>query len=634
MADKTPQLLELLAAAGGWVPAAELADRLGVSTRTIRSYVTAIKAAAGTLDVVSSSTAGYRLNRDAYLEYASGARQSAAPPATPRERVAFLVTKLTQTGSGLDVHELATELFVSASTIESDLRRVRGLAREAGVELVRNGDLVRLDGREDALRRLISRIFREETARGLFDLRQVQDAFSIGDLSAFKTDVIALLESSGYAVNEFGLDGVLVHTAIAVERSRRRLIRSDDEGGSDGGELREPLASVVEQHFHESLPPGELSALAALLLTRVGTRQVSPETELLDSPDLAADVAVVRRLLQRAEREYLVELSDDEFLLRLTMHVRNLVVRARAGGVTHNPLTRSIKTSYPLTYELAVYLASEIQREYGITVRDDEIGFLALHIGSHLERHSRSADEVTVTLVAPGYHDLGAVLRERIESIGPELRVERLVSRTDADLEAIDSALIVTTLPGTYPDRVVVVRPFPTPADLDQVRAAAARIRRHTRRARIRDELLLYFDERAFFHNPQVADEGDTIRLLGRRMIDLGHIDEQYLAATLERESLSSTAFTESLAVPHAMAMTARRTAIALAVNDEPISWGDGRVNVVALIAFSSDGRAAFQTVFEQFVEVFSDRAGVQALLQDAADFPAFIESLARLIDA
>jgi lichenan operon transcriptional antiterminator len=63
MPDKTPQLLEHLARAEGWVAASELADRLGVSTRTVRSYVTAIKAAAGPLDVITSSTSGYRLNR-------------------------------------------------------------------------------------------------------------------------------------------------------------------------------------------------------------------------------------------------------------------------------------------------------------------------------------------------------------------------------------------------------------------------------------------------------------------------------------------------------------------------------------------------------------------------------------------
>ena len=42
------------------------------------------------------------------------------------------------------------------------------------------------------------------------------------------------------------------------------------------------------------------------------------------------------------------------------------------------------------------------------------------------------------------------------------------------------------------------------------------------------------------------------------------------------------------------------------------MAWGENRVNVVALIAFSASGRASFQPVFDQFVEVFSEREDVQ----------------------
>ncbi|BDZ45016.1 BglG family transcription antiterminator [Naasia aerilata] len=632
MPDKTPQLLEHLARAEGWVAASELAERLGVSTRTVRSYVTAIKAAAGPLDVITSSTSGYRLNREAYAKYAAGSPRAAGTPGTPRERVAFLGARLAQAPEGLSASELASALFVSETTLESDLRRVRTLARDSGVELVRSGDTLRLEGRDEGLRRLISRIFREETARGMFDLGQVQEAFAVGDLSAFKTDVIELLSAAGYTVNELGLDGVLVHTAIAVERSRRRMPPAGE--GVVDGDLETALATIVERHFATSLPPGELASLALLLTTRVGTRR--PEEEVLASAEVADDVAVLRRLIEGAEREYLIDLDDEDFLLRLALHVRNLVARSRAGSLTRNPLARSIKTSYPLTYELAVYLASEIQREFRITVNDDEIAFIALHVGSHLERHARPADDVTATLVLPGYHDMGAVLRDRVEAAaGPDLRVVDVVGRTDAPLEGHGTDLVITTLPVVpRPENVVVVSPFPSAADGEAIRAAVSRVRRHRRRARIRNELRLYLDERLYLRNPDAADADAVIRLLGERMIGLGILDERYLEGVLERERLSSTAFTESLAVPHSMAMSAARTAIGLAVFDSPLEWGDGRVNVVALVAFSAEGRAAFQTVFEQFVEVFAERSDVQRLLRDSTDFPSFLEQLALLIDS
>jgi lichenan operon transcriptional antiterminator len=637
MADKTPQLLEHLSRADGWVPAGELADRIGVSTRTVRSYVTAVKSAASPLEVIASSPSGYRLNHDEYAKYLAMAESDDASPERPRERSTYLINRLVQSSGGLDVFQLAAALFVSESTLDADLRRVRAAAQEAGLELVREGSSVRLSGPEDALRRLMSRVFRDETARGPLNVRRVQDAFGVGDLSAFKTDLIGLLHEEGYAVNEFGLEGVLVHTAIALERSRTGHSRDDAAvAGSDG--LEGALAPLIVKHFGSALPDGELSSLADLLTTRVGTRE--PPAGRAGSDEGARvpsdDLEFVRALLDRAGREFLVDLDDDGFLVRLTMHVGNLARRARSGAVTRNPLTRSIKTSYPLTYELAVFLASEMQRHYSIIVSDDEIAFIALHVGAHLERRAAPADEVSCTIVSPGYHDLGELLRDRLaRSFGADLRIERVIDRTDPAAEDLSSDLIVSSAPTlARTENVVLVQPFPTEADIDAVRSAIARIRRHRRRARLKDELLLYFDERLFLRNVSAPDPDTMIRALGERLVLAGIADQRYVDGVIERERLSSTAFTEHLAVPHSMTMSATRTAIAIALNDSPMPWGDNRVNVIALAAFSDADRAAFQTVFEQFVEVFVNHADVQRMLRGADDFPSFIDELVRLIDS
>ncbi|MGV3711604.1 BglG family transcription antiterminator [Pseudolysinimonas sp.] len=625
MADKSPLLLAYLSRASGWTPASELAEHLGVSTRTVRSYVTAVKAAAAPLDVILSSPDGYRLNRDAHSEYA--ARDRAAERAgTPRERITFLVTRLTHAGAELDVHELADSLFVSPSTVEADLRQVRALARESGLELVRVGDHVRLEGPDAGHRRMVSRLFSEEQAHGMVDLRRVQESFGIDDLSGFKTDVIDVLEHQGYTINEFGLDRVLLHTAIAVERSRGTSLA--DRAAEPGDSVAGALDRLVVDRFGTRLPAGELTDLTTLLTTRAGTRVAA-------RPEVGEHLAVLRTIIDRAQEEFLVDLEDDAFLARLGAHVGNLVVRAREGVANPNPLARTIKSSYPLTYELAVFIAAEIQREFAITIGDDEIAYIALHIGSHLERRTGRRGVLIVVLVSPGYHDIADLLERRIlPALGEEAVIDRVLTRTDVDLGTLSADLVISTVPWEVrPANVVIVQPIPTEADLDAVRGAVSRIRRQRRRRAIADELLLYFDDALFFRDLDASDETEVIRALGGRMQERGIIDDDYLEGVLSREQISSTAFTEWLAVPHSMRMTAHRTAIAIALFDPPIRWGEGTVQVVALVAFSAEGRATFQTVFEQFVEVFSDRTDVQRLLRSATDFPSFIDELVRLID-
>src|ERR1700761_451141 len=146
MSDKYERLLDHLVQSDGPITATELADQLGVTTRSVRSYVTAAKAAAHPLSIITASTSGYRLNREAYATFISGAR--AKDSDTPQDRVHHLVRRLTEAPQGLDVHELADSLFVSESTIESDLRKVKALCEEAGISLSRRGSIVTLTGTE------------------------------------------------------------------------------------------------------------------------------------------------------------------------------------------------------------------------------------------------------------------------------------------------------------------------------------------------------------------------------------------------------------------------------------------------------------------------------------------------------
>ena len=635
MSDKYERLLDYLSQTDGWVTAGELSEQLGVTTRSVRSYVTAAKSAAHPLPIIASSTSGYRLNREAYASFSSD-RGSNASLTTPRDRVHHLVRRLTEAPRGLDIHDLADSLYVSESTIESDLRKVKTLGEESSLTLSRRGSTVSLSGSEANYRRLLSKLFRSESAEGFLALENVQREFDSEDLGAFKTDLIAMLDSEGYFVNEYGVNSVLLHVAIAVDRVGRdqHLARGSDP--TEPTPVATALAELTRRHFTVDLGVTDLEYLAKLLTTRVITPgQNEPVQSVVDNYVEPDDLATVRRIVTLVREEYLVDLNDEAFIVRLALHLGNLVARASDNSYSRNPLARSIKSSYPMVYDVAVFIASQIQREKSIAINDDEISYIALHLGSHLERQSRREERITCAIVCPNYYDMHEILRERIERVfGDDLTVEIVVTRTDVDWNDFSADLILTTIAARgLGDNVVTIQPFLTEGDIDAVRKTITRLRRHRRRLKIKDDLLLYFDEALFLRNVEAASEVEMIRLLGSKMVDAGTIDESYVTGAIERELMSSTAFTDTIAVPHAMVMSATRTSIAIAVNESPMPWGENRVNVIALIAFSASGRASFQTVFDQIVDVFSERARVLELIRKSDDFGSFIEELVHLID-
>jgi len=627
MLDNHARLIEHLAQAEGWVTAADLADKLGVTTRSVRSYVTAVKSSALPLDVIESSTAGYRLQRESYAEFLKNASNRDAE--RPRDRQYHLVRRLGDAPDGIDIHALAASFFVSESTVEADLRKIKSAIAEAGLTLTRRGSLVILAGTEPNLRRLLSKMFRHEDSQGFLELESIQREFESSDLRSFKTALLELLDVHGYFVNEYSINHVLLHVAIAADRTSPTI----PVVAAPASDFTNDLAALVAAHFSVHLARADIDEIEVLLTTRVITRAAGAS----DAADIDLEqlVSRVRHTVQRVGEEYLIDLDDDDFIMRLSLHVRNLIARAHDLSYSRNPMTRSIKTTYPMIYELAVFIAAEVQRDEGITIHDDEISYIALHVGSHLERQAKREVRLTAALVCPNYHDLHVILRERIEAVlGDELQLRIVITRTDVDLAELTTDLVLTTIDlRSFADNVVLIQPFLTEGDVESIRKAIGRVRRHRRRRELTDELLRFFDPALFLRNFSAPNEEAMISELGSRMVAAGVIDESYIAGAIERERMSSTAFTDSLAVPHAMTMNAHRTAISIVINETPMPWGENKVNVIALIAFSAAGRTTFQTVFDQFVTVFSDREYVHQLVRKAVDFPTFIDELVRGIE-
>ncbi|WP_404431743.1 PTS sugar transporter subunit IIA [Microbacterium lacus] len=637
---KQDRLLALLARDGEWATAATLADALGVTPRSIRSYVTGANARVSPGVAIESGPSGYRAGSDA-----ATALRAEADAGTPRDRLHTLVRQLLDSSDGIDVFDTAERLHVSSATFDADLARVRGLLGGTQLTLERSAARARLRGTEAAQRRLLSRLAHDEMDAGSFDLAALRRTLGEGSVGAnafgpFKTDLVARLGALGWYVNEFGISDVVMHIAIAADRvSRDRPLESAAEDGraSHPG-VAEILDELAERHFGVRLGGGDLKHLTTLVLTRVvAPGGAAPQDQARASLEPEVE-HVVREVVGEAASEFLVDIADEDFIVRLALHVQNLLHRSREQAWSRNPLTRSLKSTYPMIFEVAVFIANGLHERLGIPLLDDEIAYIAMHVGGRLERSRRADQLLTATIVCPGYYELHELLRSSVDrSLGQAIEVVGVETRVDPDWSSIDTDLVLTTIdPAAAADRgerIVRIQPFLTESDVERVQAAAGRIRRARRLTRLRSELEGYFEPSAFLRGLDGLDEEAVIRRLGALLTAQGVIDDDYVTRTIQRERLSSTGFTDALAVPHALGMTATRTAIAIGIADPSIAWGEGRVQVVAMVAFSENDREAFQTVFEQFVEVFSERDSVQRIVRRGTDFAAFLDELVAVID-
>lgn len=635
--QRQDQVLATLLRRGTWATASSLADQLGVTPRSIRSYVASLNARTPGADAVESGPAGYRAGPGA--REALRARQGGE--SAPRDRLHALVRALLDAPDGVDVFDMADRLHVSEATLEADLARVRVLVEGGDLALERDREIVRLKGAEAAQRRLLSRLAHDEMDAASFHPETFRRALAGSAVAAhavgpFKSELVRELGELGYYVNELAISDVLLHIAIAADRvaAGHSLEAAPSGTREEIPRVGAVIARLAEQHFAVSLGEGDSGHLASLVLTRIVAPGEDATREVARSGVDPAVEEAVRAELARAAEDFQVDLVDETFVLRLALHVQNLLRRAEESALTRNPLTRSLKTSYPMIFEVAVSIASGLHDRLGTPIHDDEIAYIAMHVGGRLERSRKAESILTATIVCPGYYELHELLRSSVDrSLGSSIEVTSVVTNVDPDWTAFDTDLVLSTIEPATGDRYVRIQPFLTDADVDRIQQAAARVRRARRLTRLRAELARYFDVDAFVH--PLPDEGEEaiIRRLGGLLVRQGLIGEDYVENTIVRERMSSTAFTDALAVPHALQMTATRTAIAIGVADGSAAWGEGRVQVVALAAFSESDRAAFQTVFEQLVEVFSERDSVERIVRRGTTFERFLDELVAVID-
>src|SRR5690554_2551060 len=99
--------------------ASRLSELLDVSVRSVRNYVKEINQAYP--ETILASTKGYHIDQNQALEIIQGTRYDI--PQTSKERVYFIITKLLNSNrkTATNVHDICEELFISLSTLKTDL---------------------------------------------------------------------------------------------------------------------------------------------------------------------------------------------------------------------------------------------------------------------------------------------------------------------------------------------------------------------------------------------------------------------------------------------------------------------------------------------------------------------------------
>ena len=114
---------------------------------------------------------------------------------------------------------------------------------------------------------------------------------------------------------------------------------------------------------------------------------------------------MANRILNEAERHF--GKIDRSILFPMADHIAFAVQRLQKGEKISNPLTEDIKTLFHSEFKVASMIQTILKEEKQIDIDEDEIGYVALHIHSALEKRIR------ICLDADGAGCAGLRFRDR-----------------------------------------------------------------------------------------------------------------------------------------------------------------------------------------------------------------------------
>lgn len=627
-------LLEQLAGKEDWTPADTLAETFRVTRRTVRNYVRRINDSRGDA-TIESSRLGYRLRAGAPVS-AQPRRDDRVSAAPGTERPDVIVRRLIGARDPLSIYDLAEDLHVSDSTLQADLKRVREAIAPFSLGIAHHRDLIWLDGAERDKRRLIGSLISSGNPADFVALAGESLLEEGYDSALLLRRASTVLATYGLETNDYGLNNIVLHLAITIDRLRQSCLMPDqgDDSpvyGSNAFLAAHDILVDLSDVYGFEAPRTEAYYLALIISSNsVDATGSSVPAESISELIGTKGVDLTCDIVGALEESYQLEPFDDDFLTRMAIHLHGLLRRGRSGAFVHNPLTGKTKQTYPLVYDMAVFLANELFDRIGISLNEDEITFLAFHIGGYFENNMADPDVVTCAFLYASYHGLHRSFLSYIDrTFGDKVAMTHVASVSEVDPASLHADIVFSPMPIEAPPaaKLVVLNPMLTGEDADKIRTAVSEVRRRRRCERVSALLRRFLSPELFKRDLPAANATEVIRTLTAECRDKGLCGDDFCRNVLEREQMSSTAFGNQVAVPHSMRGGAYRPFLSLVINARPIPWGDQRVNLVLLIGTSEDDRSSFRTLYESLLDILSEPINASRLIS-CRTYDEFVDRL------
>ena len=593
------------------LPQEELAQRLSVSTRTVRADITALNALLlhyGAQFILTRGS-GYQLvihDPTRYQTLEESAPKAQHIPRTAADRIHFLLVRFLTSAFSIKLEDLADTWFVSRATLQGDMVDVRERFQRYQLTLeTRPRHGMKLFGSEVSIRACLTDLLWELSQPGPLNPLIGEEAFDASVPTLLAGVLQETLTRHHVRLTDAGERFICLYGAVAVRRVSEGYPLADFSAEDVAQNVRDAareLANTMQQLAGKLLAPAEEEWLCVHLAARQ-VQDVDPGTISADD-----DEALVNYILRYINQQYNYNLLDDAQLRAdLLTHIKTMITRVRYQIMIPNPLLENIKQHYPMAWDMTLAAVSSWGKYTPYAISENEIGFLVLHIGVGLERHYNIGyqRQPQVLLVCDTSNAMVRMIEAILQRKYPQLEIAATLSQREYEQrgEIAEDFVISTVRISEKEKPVVTIAPFPTDYQLDQIGKLVLV-------DRTRPWMLnKYFDEAHFQVIDTPMDQQALFATLCQQLQQEGFVGAEFHGSVVEREAIVSTMLGDGIALPHALGLLAKKTVVYTVIAPHGIAWGDETAHIIFLLAISKSEYEEAMAIYDIFVTFLRERA-------------------------
>jgi len=165
---------------------------------------------------------------------------------------------------------------------------------------------------------------------------------------------------------------------------------------------------------------------------------------------------------------------DDQLILGLAQHINPAMYKINMGIQVKNLLLDQIREYYGNLFKVVNYACKIVFSKYNITMPQDEIGYITMHIGASIERNSIKNMKLSAIVICPNGIGTARILSSKIKSAIPSIKLVDISSFKDWMENSKKYDIILSTVNIEHRQKgkfknLIMVSPFLQNSDIDKI---------------------------------------------------------------------------------------------------------------------------------------------------------------------